>query len=241
MASGPPTHTIRELRPGDKTKSCPFTVVIVANPILESPLGSGAFVIDPITSNQTAFDTCASYVVDCLFGALAGQAEQLLNDPAIGLKVRVVSLFVPGLAVVDANSLVAEDSSRKSDLVMTRRIKYKSFLAGFGFGLAADVAFAVTGSTRHTRASAYFTTDDDGKGGVPFTLDGVQYHHQYENLIPGTVALPMSSRSLTALHEFSHALSSYSNGMVVDLYVDDGPGLNSKPQSAHPRDVRHLQ
>jgi hypothetical protein len=226
MAGASPTPTIKELRPGDRTKSCPFTIAIVSNPALESPSGSGHFVVDPITSNQAAFDTCAAYVNDCLFGRLPGQAEQLLNDPAVAPGVRVVSLFISGLAAVDSNALVAEDSAQKSDLVMTRRIRFKPFLAAYR--LSADVVYAVTGSTTHTRASSYFTTDDDGKGGVPFTLDGAQYFHRYENLIPGTVALPVTSQSLTALHEFGHALSSYSNGMIVDLYVDDGPGVNSK-------------
>ena len=220
------TYTVTELRPGDKRKSCPFTIVIVSNPALESPRGSGVFVVDPIASDKAAFDACADYVEQSLFGGLPGQAEQLLNDPAIAPSVRVVSLFVTGLPAIDANSLVAEDDVQQSNLVMTRRIQFKPFLAARC--LSADVAYAVTGSTTHTRATAYFTSDDDGKGGVPFTLDGVQYFHRYENLIPGTVALPVTSKSLTALHEFGHALSSYSNGKVVDLYVDDGPGLNSK-------------
>ena len=42
------------------------------------------------------------------------------------------------------------------------------------------------------------------------------------------MAIHRNSRSLTALHEFGHALSSYSNGSVVDLYVDSSAGLNNK-------------
>jgi hypothetical protein len=47
-------------------------------------------------------------------------------------------------------------------------------------------------------------------------------------LIPGTVALHTTSSSLTPLHEFGHAASSYSNGSVTDLYVDSPPALNNK-------------
>jgi hypothetical protein len=226
MASALPAPVTTVLRQGDTRKANPFTIVIVSNPALETPVGSGTFAVDPITANKAAFDACAAYINDSLFGGLPGQAEQLMNDPAIAPFVRVVSLFVTGLAAADVNSLVSEDSAQKSNIVMTRRTRFTPFLAAYG--LSADVAYAVTGSTTHTRASAYFTSDDDAQPGVPFVLDGVQYYHRYECLIPGTVALPVGSTSLTALHEFGHALSSYSNGKVVDLYVDDGPGVNSK-------------
>src|SRR5262249_47353 len=171
----------------------PFTIVIVSNPVLETPQGSGIFVVDPIVSNQAGFDACAAYIDDSLFGGLPGQAEQFMNVPVIAPLVRVVSLFVTGLAPMDVNPLVAQDSDRKSDLVMTRRTRFVPFLSAYG--LSADVAYAVTGSVTHKRASAYFTSDDDARGGVPFQLDGVQYYHRYECLIPGTVALPVDSKS----------------------------------------------
>jgi hypothetical protein len=47
---------ITTIRPGDTTKTNPFTVVIVSNPALEAPWKSGNFVIDPITSMQVAFN-----------------------------------------------------------------------------------------------------------------------------------------------------------------------------------------
>jgi hypothetical protein len=37
-----------------------------------------------------------------------------------------------------------------------------------------------------------------------------------------------TASSLTAPHEFQHAISSYSNGMIVDLYVDSPPAVNNK-------------
>lgn len=214
------------LRPGDTSKINPFTIAIIANPALERPKGSGAFVVDPIVAMKSNFDACAAYIVECLFGTLPGQAERLLAPPAIAPNVRIISVFVTGLSAADANSLVAEDNV--SDLVEARRTRFDPFLSTHAAGETADVAYAVTASPTHTRASAWYTTDDDLRPGDPFTINGSSRVHRYFHLVPGTVALPVSSTSLTALHEFQHALSSYSNGSVVDLYVDDGPGLNSE-------------
>src|SRR5205823_14050709 len=129
------------LRKGAK-KPNPFTIVIVANPALETPWKSGAFVADPITSNQPAFNACAQYILDALFGALPNQGEALLADPTIAPNVRVVSLFVPGLPAQDPNSLVAQDDV--SNLLIARRSVFVPFLARYG--LQADVAYAVSAS-----------------------------------------------------------------------------------------------
>src|SRR5438445_3891970 len=91
------------LRAGAK-KMNPFTIVIVANPALETPWNSGTFVVDPVTSNQSAFDACAQYILDALFGKLPNQREALLADPTIDPHVRVISLFVPGLPAQDPNA-----------------------------------------------------------------------------------------------------------------------------------------
>ena len=227
MANAPVIQTIR---PGDTSKPDPFTIVIVSNPALEAPWNSGTFVIDPITSNQAAFDGCVRYIDDSLFGNLPGQRETFLADPAILPKLRVVSLFVTGLAAADANALVGQDGV--SNLLVARRKVFAPFLAAFGY--QADVAYAISASATHTRASAWFTTDDDTRPGVGFTLDGVAFSHRFYNIIPGTVALPVNSTSLTALHEFGHAFSSYTNGAVVDLYADSGPGLNNKRERPAP-------
>ena len=106
------------LRKGAR-KPNPFTIVIVANPVLETPWKSGTFVVDPITANQAAFNACAKYIVDALFGALPNQREALLADPTIDPHVRVVSLFAPGLPAQDPNSLVAQDDV--SNLLIARR------------------------------------------------------------------------------------------------------------------------
>lgn len=214
----------RVIRPGDTSKPDPFTICIVSNPALETPWNSGAFTVDPITSNQGTFDACANYIERSLFGLLPGQAEKFVADPSVASKIRIVSLFVSGLGAIDANCLVAQDGL--SDIVVARRTVFVPFLARYA--LRADVVYAVTDSRTHKRASAWFTSDDDGRAGVPFVIDGVALNHRYYCLIPGTVAIHSGATSLTAVHEFGHALSSYTNGSIVDLYVDDGPGLNSK-------------
>lgn len=225
-AGSPPVSqpVIKIIRRGDTTKPNPFTICIAANPALEAPWGSNAFAADPISANQVAFDAAVQYVDTALFGALPNQREQFINDPTVAAKIRVVSIFVQGLSLSDSNALVAQDGV--SNILVARRTAFTPFLARYG--LYADVAYAVSGSKSHTRASAWFTSDDDSRGGVNFTLDGASLSHRYHNLIPGTVAIHTSSNSLTALHEFGHALSSYSNGSVVDLYVDSGVGLNNK-------------
>jgi hypothetical protein len=45
---------------------------------------------------------------------------------------------------------------------------------------------------------------------------------------PGTVALHASATSLVALHEFGHAASSWTNGMILDLYFPNPPAINVK-------------
>ena len=216
--------TIKVLRPGDVSKPNPYTIVIVSNPALETPWKSGVFVVDPITGDQAAFDASAQYTVDALFGALPNQREHLLTEPTLAPRVRIVSLFLTGLAPTDTNSLVAQDGA--SFLLIARRDRFSALLAQFG--LEADVAYAITKSDSHTRASAWFTTDDDTRAGVGFTLDGVQFSHRFFCNIPGTVAMHATATSLTALHEFGHAASSYTNGAVMDLYVDSPAALNNK-------------
>ncbi len=221
----PENPVIKTIRAGDTSKGNPFTVVIVSNPALETPWKSGTFMIDPITSNQADFDACVTYIENALFGKLPNQSEKFIADPAIAPKIRVISFFVSGLPAQSANSLVAQDGA--SVLLVARRAVVMPFLSGLGLNVA-DVVYAVSQSQSHKRASAWFTSDDDGQGGASFTLDGGTFYHRYFNTVPGAIALHASSTSLTAVHEFSHALSSYSNGSVLDLYVDSGPGLNNK-------------
>jgi hypothetical protein len=218
--------TFREIRAG-AAKPNPFTIAIVANPVLEAPWQSGAVMVDPIIGQLAAFQAAAAYIDSSLFGGLPGQREVILAEPSIAPSIRVVSLYDDALPTDLAHALVAQDGS--SNTLVARRNVFKAFLGGYpAYKIQADVVYAVSASASHTRASAWFTSDDDGQGGVSFTLDGATFVHRFCNLIPGTVAIPVTSTSLTAIHEFGHAISSYTNGMILDLYVDSNPGFNNK-------------
>lgn len=214
---------LKVLREGEN-KPNPLTICIIANPALEAPWQTGQFMPDPIAGNEIAFNSSCEYIVNSIFGRLPDQRESFMADPNIESRIRVVSLFAPGLSAEDKNSLVAQDSA--SNLLVARRTKFKSFLAAHG--IVPDVAYAVSASITHTRATAWYTSDDDSKGGIDFDLDGQVLCHRFFNLIPGTVAIHSSANSLTALHEFGHAFSSYTNGKIVDLYVDGEVGVNNK-------------
>jgi hypothetical protein len=217
------------IRRAGAAKPDPFTIVVVANPALETPWRSGMFAADPILSNRPAFDAATQYVEDCLFAVVPGIKERLLNDPAIDPHVRMISVWDSAAAVSAANALVGLDGV--SNTLIARRREMQAFVSRYTVGgepLAADIIYGVSNSESHNRASAWFTSDDDSRPGVPFSLDTIPLAHRYYNLIPGTIAIHQSARDLTALHEFQHAISSYTNGSVVDLYVDSSPGLNCK-------------
>jgi len=206
------------------TKPNPFTICIVANPALEAPWKSGIVIPDPIMGQLAAFQAAATYIDSALFGLLPGQKEVLLADPAILPFIRVLSLYDDGLSPALANALVGQDSS--SFLLVARRNVFVAFLSRYE--IQADVVYAVSASVSHTRASAWCTTDDDAGDGIPFMVDFGQLFHRFNCTIPGTVGIHATACSLTALHEFGHAVSSYSNGSIVDLYVDSNPALNNK-------------
>ena len=212
------------IRPGDTAKRDPFTILVVANPALEAPWGSGEFESDPITNDPAAFDACVAYVETSLFTGLPGQAEVLLGDPAIGPRVRLLSLRPTGLPPRAENAFVAQDT--ESNQLIARRSAIRDFLAARD--LIADIVYAISASSTHSRATAWFTTDDDEGTGVAFELDGVTLHHRHHYAIPGTIAMHHTADTLTAPHEFEHAISSYTNGQIMDLYVDSPPGVNNK-------------
>jgi hypothetical protein len=214
--------TITVLQDGDTGMANPYTIAIIANPALETPTGSGVFVPDPILLNMAAFDATATYIVNALFGHLPMQAEQLLADPLLGPKMRIVKVF-DALPPVAANSLV---DLPDPELLEPRRDAFVPFLAKYQ--IAADVAYAVSASATNTRASAWFTTEDTTRGGTPFDIDGAPFTHWNYCTIPGTVAIHITATSVTALHEFGHAASSFTDGTVLDQYVDNTVGLNNK-------------
>lgn len=228
----PSDHKI--IRRGDTTKTSPYRILIIANPVLLQHPTSNAtnYVADPILSNKAGFDAAVTYINQCLFGeqvlSAAGgttvtQAEQLLKDPALNGKIWLESLFINNLELTAEHALVEETWA--SNLINPLQDNFDGVARSFG--VVADVIFAVTQSATHSRASAHPVKDDASKGGVAFTMDGAALNHWFQNLVPGAIAIHSSANTLTALHEFSHAASSDSDGFVTDLYVKDPSTRNN--------------
>jgi hypothetical protein len=205
-------------------KPRPYTIVFVANPVLEAPWQSGSFIVDATPANKAAFDAAVGFAIDCIFGRLPGQAEVFMASPAIGANVRIMSVRETGLPVLAANALAGE--SNLGQLLAPRRKEIAAYVRAKG--IESDVVLVISASLEFTRASAFGTTDDTTRGGTAFTLDGSGNTHWHFPSIPGTVVLHETTRSLTPLHEFGHASSSYQSGFVTDLYVDGSAELNRK-------------
>lgn len=215
-------------RHGDQANPQPLSILILNNMWLERPLFSGHFVPDlnrgPQSADCALFTESARYIVRNLFGELLGQAEKLLADSPYARKIRVTSMYVSGLAPSNATSLVGETDF--ADIIEPRRAFVPALLQTLG--VDPDVVFVVSNSATHRRASSYGTTDDDARGGVPFTCDDRLFHHRYHHQVPGMVAIHTTSNAMTAAHEFGHAFSSYTNGFVSDLFVYGGETFNRK-------------
>lgn len=220
---------LRILQPGAaKPKGVwPYTICIVANPWIETSRGSNQFLADPIVNNESAFEEKVRYILDSLAGRLPGQAEQMFA-PLVP-HWRIVTVFDRNRERKSKNALVYHDNT---NMVVPRQKVYASFLKTIkpdGFGkLRADVVFAVSASATHIRSSALATLDDDNVPGRPFTVDKSAMVHRPQNRLPGAVALHFRAKGLVALHEYSHAASSWTNGLIGDLYDDVGDALNKR-------------
>ncbi len=213
ITAGPP-QTVRLLQPGE-AKQRPYSIVFVGNPGIESGTN---FLSDPILTNRPGYHVVVGHGFQNMFGV----AEDLFRFNGIDARMRIVSVFDRTRQADAANSLAHEVPG--SNVMETRRSVLVAFLASFG--LTADMVFVVHGSTTHTRASAWFTTDDSLQAGTAFQFDGVARTHGYFPRIPGSAAIPVSvdQRGLTIIHEFGHAASDFNNGKVIDLYNDGGDG-----------------
>jgi hypothetical protein len=207
--------TVTVIAEGDTSKNDPFTICIVASPAFEDRVNSNTFSPDPVTIDEGKFNDCVSYVCDALFGRQTNQGELALGDAQIGPKVRIVSIF-DKVEASAASALVALED--KGNMLVPRRLRAATFVRERGVN--ADVIFAVSRNGKYSGASAYPATDDVARGGTPFTFDGDNFTHCHYSEVPGTVAIHVTADSLTALHEFQHAMGSYENGIIVDLYVD---------------------
>lgn len=211
---GPRKH-VRVLYPG-APKGDAFTVALVANPILEVEEG-GKFIADPIVTDRPGFHDVVTYALTNLLT----EAENLLRQEDIDAYIRFVAIFDNVLADSnDSNSLV---KLKPPNNLGPRRTRFKDYLARYLE--ITDVAFALTGSSTHTRASASCSEDDSAGAVTAFTYDGIDRVHGHATKVPGACTLSRytDQDGLTALHEFGHMFSDCANGAVVDLYVDGNP------------------
>lgn len=215
ISSGSPQN-VKILQPGEN-KTDPYTIVFIANPGIESASGS-TFTPDPVLTNRPGYHNVVAHSFQNLFGV----AEDLLRQNNIDSRMRLISIFDTTRPANSANSLAHEVPD--SNLMETRRSILAPFLATYG--LIADMVFVIHGSTTHTRATAWFTTDDSTRPGTNYTYDNVARTHGHFPRIPGSAAIPLSvdPSGLTIIHEFGHAASDFVNGKISDLYNDGGNG-----------------
>jgi hypothetical protein len=209
-------------RDGDTTKPDPLFILVINNIALQRSFGSKNFVADMSTgtsADRALFADTAEYIKKNLFGELPGQAEKLLADSPHCSKIKFWSIYVWGLPVESATSLVGDFGGIFTGFHKPRRDAAVEMLANIG--LNPDVVFIVTKASRRRRAYALGTTDDDTRCGIAATFDGAKIYHRFYHKFPGMVAIRTDGKDMTPAHEFGHAFSSYSNGFVSDLYRDE--------------------
>jgi hypothetical protein len=208
-------ETVRTLHGGD-TKTQPYTIAFVANPGIQPASGSN-FHRDPVLSDRPSYHAIVTHCLQNLFLSV----EDLLREANRDARMRLVSIFDSSRPANAANSLAHELAG---GVMETRRDVLAAFLARYG--VVADVVFVIHGSSTHTTASSWFTTDDSTRATTNYTYDGVRQTHGHFPRIPGSVALPMflDTTGLIVIHEFGHAASDFNSGKVTDLYVDSGSG-----------------
>lgn len=211
VAPGPPA-VVRLLAPGE-SKPAPFTLVFVANPAILNP-ATGAVGSDPILTDRPGYHSVVSHALNELFLG----TEDLLRRTGFESRVRIVSLFDAIRPATIGNALAAEVPA--SIMMETRRDELAPFLASHH--LVADLVFVIHASPTHSRASAWFTTDDEARPSAAFSYDGNVCQHGQFARIPGSVAIPVNvpRNAPIILHEFCHAASECKQGKVVDLYID---------------------
>jgi hypothetical protein len=207
VSVGPPEF-VRRLYTG-APKDSPYTIAMIASPAIRT--NAGTLIADPVTSNRPSFQAAVAFVVDNLLRS----TEDVLRNQGLDRDIQFVAVFDSARTILDSVALVQEDNT---NIISPRRDLFAGFYAGYAG--SADVSFALSGSTTHTRSSAWFSTDDSSKPGVAFTYDGVSYNHGRFVSIPGTIALSTTAGGLTALHEFGHASSDFNHGIIDDLYYD---------------------
>jgi hypothetical protein len=219
-----PRATVRVLHSG-APKDAPYALVIIGNRAIRTTAGS--FIADPVMTDRNFYQGTLAHCLRNIFTV----TEDLWRRQNSDSRLRIVSVFDTTVAVIDANSLVDEVAP---NLLAPRRDKFRPFLGGYE--VVPDLAIALSGSTTHTRASAWFSTDDAAKASTAFTYDGAAHVHGHFESTPGTAAISTSvdRTGLTVIHECGHAASDFNNGMVDDLYVDTirtGLSINKKARA----------
>jgi hypothetical protein len=218
VKTGVTVHSIGAAKPNDN----PYTIVILANPALQKY--DNTLARDPIMDEPDQFQRVVENTIAALFGKLPGQAEKFLAR--FQAQTRIVSIFDPDAALSWGNALVAESSGL---LVVPLWQRIPDFVRRYqldGKPLVPDVVIAMTSSPEFIRSGSWPTKDDPHGGGKAFIMDNVHYMHAYRNQLPGMTALHSDASPITALHEFSHAASSWENGYVYDLYNDVASGVS---------------
>jgi hypothetical protein len=224
VMSGPPM-TNRTLFSGRMTPE-PYTFVFAASPAIETP-GGASVVADQVLSARAAFADTVRFCLDNMLNV----TETLLRESALEENIRFVVIFDAAAAVTAANALVRQVSP---NLLEPQRARLNAFVGRYLED--PDIVFCISGSTTHTRASAWYTTDDGARAGVNFVYDGTTRTHRRFTNIPGSAALStnLDMTGLTGIHEYFHAASDFDNGKVYDLYVDSLPPgftVNKKARS----------
>lgn len=211
IVSSGPTMTVRTLYSGRPTTE-PYTFVLAASPAIEASSG-GTVTSDPVLTNRSEFHDIVRHCLENLLTV----TEILLRSESFEANIRFVAIFDSTQPATIGNALV---HNINPNLLEPMRDRLNSFVGRYWEN--PDIVFCISGSTTNTRASAWFTTDDNVRPGVAFNYDGTGRTHRRFTDIPGSAALSteMDTTGLTAIHEFGHAASDFNNGMVIDLYVD---------------------
>jgi hypothetical protein len=238
----------------------PYTVAIIANPVLESQV-SGQLKRDPILDSPRLFQAKVATII-------AGFAtDPVVNDPAPKTeenfldRMRLVTLFNPGLANSENKNGQSQSVEQPKEHALCRELDHdiivepiqriidndtgyvheerllefiKKHLPEYydqaNSRCEIDVVYVVTASQTHTRSSARYTFDDEKYPGRSFSLnfgaEQWELRHDPFAKIPGMVAYSAwDDRLKTPIHEFAHAMSSTTNGAILDEYYDELPDM----------------
>lgn len=206
--------TVRVLSPGRKTV-WPFTLAVVANPAIKTE--NGGIVADSPTKNPVAFRDAVVAVLRQLLTI----DEDLLRRDGLETLLRFVGTCDSRAQPNERNALCEEYGGYP--IMLPRRRAARDFLKRRG--VRADVIFVIHGSPTHALASAPLTTDDRSAAGTTYTYEAKEWVHYHFPRIPGAVALHIDFDRThpIALHEFAHAVSSDTNGKLIDAYVEGQP------------------